>query len=660
MSQRNLSTEIPQPTSLRRSPRLLQLKLSPKTPNLTSRNISSRKPQIGSTNRAKSSICVNEFDKGSMNCSKSSNGFEYCAKSANGSRRKPNSGICSEVSSVIDVVHTSKKRNDLVDVSVICKTRSRRNSKVASLVVNDGLGMNDCVDFPVTPIAVGEKKCRRVTRSCSGKKGENVEVTRMCNANLKDICVFDGCGGGVELRRCGGRVCETITSGNWKGKEDGDRRILVCGLKKVMCDFRTPVSCKQLGGSFERRITRSVSKRIRKGSDFCGRDSDMGKSGVSCSNVAEKGGSRRVRGKKRECIGKRNISRAERGRKVEKRSIVSSSATLEVEEAIGRDIGVKEKEFVECGNNGGDKLINAVSNVAQGGKLIGVKRKRKEGGGRGRDLGWSNEQEAALQRAYFAAKPSPHFWKKVSKLVPGKSAQECFDKVHSVNLTPLSTRHSSRLKKQSSPSEFLLTGDELLKTIPTKTKRHCQTKRKSHVARKNVRHLLRKYCRDSEADLFSILEPSGNPEAETLQLTPIQASSTSGLSTKCGTISSSGLVKRLSRFSSASKSPLMSPPVLKKVKNMALHEKYIDQLHVRDGKRKSVFSRYSKSVQRHKDEAQNSAQRKVAIKAAKNALVSDARDVIEKFRQSQTNLMEVYSDSEDVVHSDNDEDDIFL
>lgn len=31
--------------------------------------------------------------------------------------------------------------------------------------------------------------------------------------------------------------------------------------------------------------------------------------------------------------------------------------------------------------------------------------------------GWTKEQELALQRAYFAAKPTPHFWKKVSRLV---------------------------------------------------------------------------------------------------------------------------------------------------------------------------------------------------------------------------------------------------
>lgn len=43
--------------------------------------------------------------------------------------------------------------------------------------------------------------------------------------------------------------------------------------------------------------------------------------------------------------------------------------------------------------------------------------KRKRGGGGEIHEGWTKEQELALQRAYYSAKPSPHFWKNVSKLV---------------------------------------------------------------------------------------------------------------------------------------------------------------------------------------------------------------------------------------------------
>lgn len=47
---------------------------------------------------------------------------------------------------------------------------------------------------------------------------------------------------------------------------------------------------------------------------------------------------------------------------------------------------------------------------------VGRKRKRDEEGNR-TVHGWTKEQELALQRAYLVAKPTPHFWKKVSKLV---------------------------------------------------------------------------------------------------------------------------------------------------------------------------------------------------------------------------------------------------
>ena len=55
--------------------------------------------------------------------------------------------------------------------------------------------------------------------------------------------------------------------------------------------------------------------------------------------------------------------------------------------------------------------------VSEGTKLTGNKRKRKQAGLQGTNQGWTKQQEVALQRAYFAAKPSPHFWKKVARLV---------------------------------------------------------------------------------------------------------------------------------------------------------------------------------------------------------------------------------------------------
>ena len=239
--------------------------------------------------------------------------------------------------------------------------------------------------------------------------------------------------------------------------------------------------------------------------------------------------------------------------------------------------------------------------------------------------------------------------------VPGKSAQECFDKVHSDNQTPICSKIATRAKKKKSPTVFLMSSSELFKSPEAKSKKAC--KMKSQMARKTMRHLLQKYCHvneNNEADLFSVLEPSVNPSAEAFHLTPKQLLKSPESSSKSRDRSSSGR-KWVLRFNNRSESPLTSPPVLKKVKNMALHEKYIDQLHIRDRKRKVSFSRCVKLGQTQKDGEKNPLQMKDIIKSAKDALVSDAKDAIDKFRHSQANLMAVFSDSEDV--SGNDEED---
>lgn len=224
--------------------------------------------------------------------------------------------------------------------------------------------------------------------------------------------------------------------------------------------------------------------------------------------------------------------------------------------------------------------------------------------------------------------------------------------MHSDNQTPICSKISSRAKKKKSPTVFLMSSSELFKSPEAKSKKAC--KMKSQMARKTVRHLLQKYCHvneNNEADLFSVLEPSVNPSDVAFQLTPKQLLKSPESSSKSRDRSSSGR-KWVSRFNNRSESPLTSPPVLKKVKNMALHEKYIDQLHIRDRKRKVSFSRCVKLGQTQKDGGKNPPQMKDIIKSAKDALVSDAKDAIDKFRHSQANLMAAFSDSEDVSGDD--------
>ncbi|CAM8900993.1 unnamed protein product [Rhodiola kirilowii] len=168
------------------------------------------------------------------------------------------------------------------------------------------------------------------------------------------------------------------------------------------------------------------------------------------------------------------------------------------------------------------------------------KRKRKRGKeGSGAVRGWTNEQEMALERAYLTMKPTPRFWKKVSKM------------------------------------------------------------------------------------FFNGLLGVSTPQAESL---------------KNGSSSISARKKSVSRFSKAT--PLISPPVLKQVKNKALHEKYIDQLHFREAKRQAELIRAKKITVGKENLKPTRNQKPNAIKAAKHALESDARDVIFQFHQLRDKVMD--------------------
>ncbi|KAL5714554.1 hypothetical protein ACHQM5_016498 [Ranunculus cassubicifolius] len=256
--------------------------------------------------------------------------------------------------------------------------------------------------------------------------------------------------------------------------------------------------------------------------------------------------------------------------------------------------------------------------------------------------GWNEEQELALQRAYLTAKPSPHFWKKISKLVPGKTAQDCFDKIQSDSIStpqPQTRYHSRANKTNPSPlSHFSLSGSKLLESAKPTVKKSRGNKRTKCQAHKTARHLLQKQnltTQGFQRDLFSILEPSVTtqiaPEVKSV-VTPI-----SKVQNILQRSSSSNKKKSFSRFRDSSLTPLVSPPVLKRVKNMAIHEKYIDQLHNREAKR-MAGGRKCVGVE---DDRKGKVQKVDVIKAAKNALVCDARDMIKTFQHMQANAMNV-------------------
>ncbi|CAN8254640.1 unnamed protein product [Cochlearia groenlandica] len=239
------------------------------------------------------------------------------------------------------------------------------------------------------------------------------------------------------------------------------------------------------------------------------------------------------------------------------------------------------------------------------------------------EKGWTKELELALQGAYLTVKPSPNFWRKVSKLVPGKSAQECFDKVNSDLITPRQAPPRSRASKTNfTVSQFSLSASKLLKPDSPKAKKR---QRRNNLSKKTMRHLLEKQNHMDQglgSDLFSVFEPS---------------ISTSGvLSTP--TENRQRLPKILespvpcSRFASKDETTLVSPLVLKQVKNKALHEKYIDHLHIREAKRKAESTRLS----RKENIRPIDNQRKYSVRAAKDALLFGVQDAMQKLKSLET------------------------
>ncbi|XP_015963120.1 uncharacterized protein LOC107487056 [Arachis duranensis] len=299
-----------------------------------------------------------------------------------------------------------------------------------------------------------------------------------------------------------------------------------------------------------------------------------------------------------------------------------------------------EKKHVVCGIASVE--VSDVRKNEGGEKAKRKKRKR----GKETAEGWAKEQELALQRAFFSVKPSPHFWKNVSKMVPGKSQQDCFDRIHGDHMTPpqLPPRSRARTVKSSPIQQFSISASELLKPTDKKVRRPNILKPKNCITQKSVEKLLQHRLQVDQGrrgDIFSILEPnidfSSNASQPSAALsTPTKQKENQVLLQSCTETSSSSHKKKqsLSRFSGSHVTNLVSPPVLKQVKNKGMHEKYINQLRRREARRIANSARLQIPVPGkiiHKGDV---------VKAAKVALASEARDAINKFQQSQVNFMD--------------------
>jgi hypothetical protein len=214
--------------------------------------------------------------------------------------------------------------------------------------------------------------------------------------------------------------------------------------------------------------------------------------------------------------------------------------------------------------------------------------------------------------------------------VPGRNAQECFNRIQSNFITPPSIPPKTRLNKGSrieSPfKKFNLLEANSAKDqicVAPKTRKVSKQK-KTRDARKTLRHLLKKQSlmdQVQDADYFSQFETSP------VNL-PFDVELPSDLS--CKDDPSPAVLKSDLKNSLSQNQGDPSPAVLKPVKNMELHEKYIDHLHYVDARRKACVR-----VCGNKGKEVDLGMQAADLRDAKTTLVSEAQDLIGCFKRLQ-------------------------
>lgn len=178
-----------------------------------------------------------------------------------------------------------------------------------------------------------------------------------------------------------------------------------------------------------------------------------------------------------------------------------------------------------------------------------------------------------------------------------------------------------------------------------------KSRRRDHLGSKAVRQMLRKHSaidQAQEVDLFSVLETSQNAFPQVPRIPSKNeptADSPQPLQGKGGDISG-GKKKILSRCSQ------MSPEVLRPVKNILLHERYIDQLHCREAARGRMHSERRMHCAGVGDGKEN------VVNSAKGALISDAREIIHQFGHSLAAPMSKFVDTDEEDEGEEEDEEI--
>lgn len=198
--------------------------------------------------------------------------------------------------------------------------------------------------------------------------------------------------------------------------------------------------------------------------------------------------------------------------------------------------------------------------------------------------------------------------------------------------------------------QFKLSGGKLLEPFEFNGKKLRNSRLKNPIAQKTVRHLLQKQLivdQGYEADLFAVLENTTDLPSQSLPQTKMPVTPDCVLRPHCHERSSLTVKRTMSKFGTACHMDLTSPPVLKQVKNMAMHEKYIDQLHTREARRKKTSSACNTNHVTADSFAQEISVKEMNVKSARAALVSDAKDAIKQFQHIESVGICDYQDSGD-------------
>ncbi|KAH7426403.1 hypothetical protein KP509_10G000800 [Ceratopteris richardii] len=305
--------------------------------------------------------------------------------------------------------------------------------------------------------------------------------------------------------------------------------------------------------------------------------------------------------------------------------------------------------------------------------------------------GWTPEQDAALQHAYFQIRPSSNFWFHVAKKVPGKTAKDCFDRFYSAHPTPSVPQSRSKKMAADSPVRTIKFSSPM-----SSLKRKGSSGRGKQgllKAHKTVRHILRqqKIADEAyEADIFSVVEPLASGDALLWNCKGKTISPSPGLkgrhfqnhvvtpalkgryfesylmtpgSYSCGNEKWRSSSSKRSRFDhdhsydtsrSTSELTLLSPEVLKPEQDPKRLDRFLDILHLR-----RVHNRkFSSSKRTCHDQGESLESEKgtaLPVAAAREAIWSDVNEVLKTSMQKKSNAEE----EETGFTSDDAEDDSF-